>query len=216
MALPPPRRLPGPRRCRGGGRRWRRPRGGRLSAATALPPVASIGSTINTRVSARPPGTFESYCEAIAVLSSRCRPMWPTRASGSISSTASSMPRPARRTGTHQADLAREPAALRQGPTGVRTVAAFVGKSRVASSEQQKTDAAREPAELLRASRGVTQAHEHIALRDRVIENMQRHATHYTTPMGRDASPHTGGHQSGPEGRANRIESRACDDSVSV
>ena len=45
--------------------------------------------------------------------------------------------------------------------------------------EQQEADSAREPAELLGASRRVTQAHERV-LRDRVIENMQRHASLYT------------------------------------
>ena len=48
-----PRCLPARRRCRRCGCRARRPRVSRSSAATALPPVASIGSIISTKLSAR-------------------------------------------------------------------------------------------------------------------------------------------------------------------
>src|SRR6202790_5185073 len=58
--------------------------------------------------------------------------MWPTRAGGTSSSTASSMPRPARRTGTTTTSAPiRNPEA---GPIGVSTVVATVATSRSASA----------------------------------------------------------------------------------
>src|SRR5438270_197407 len=58
--------------------------------------------------------------------------MWPTRACGTSSSTASSMPRPARSTGTTTTSgPMRRPGA---DPIGVSTVVSFVGRSRIASA----------------------------------------------------------------------------------
>ena len=101
-------------------------------AATALPPVASIGSIISTKLSAMFRGQLVQMLTPIAVASSRCRPMWPTRAAGSSSSTASSMPSPARSTGTTTTSPATtSPSA---GPSGVVTVDGFEGTSFSASA----------------------------------------------------------------------------------
>ena len=105
----------------------------RLSAATALPPVASIGSIISTKL--------RTQARQAAWSSNARRPRSIRRAAarcvrrahpGTSSSTASSMPRPARSTGTTtMSDSILCPSA---GPSGVSTVVGAVPTSRKASA----------------------------------------------------------------------------------
>ena len=85
--------------------------------------------------------------------SSRYMPRWPTRASGSRRRKPSTMPRPARRTGT----IATSPSRRRPsaGSSGVATVTRAVGRSRMASIGEDRRGLAERAAEGLRArSRG--------------------------------------------------------------
>ncbi len=101
-------------------------------AASALPPVASMGSTIRISRSATSLGILQKYFTGSSVSSFRYRPMWPTRAPGTIRSTPSTSPRPARRMGTTANFLP-----LRVGAVvlqmGVSTSRSVRGRSRVAS-----------------------------------------------------------------------------------
>ena len=104
--------------------------------------------------------------------------MWPTRAVGTSSSTASSMPRPARSTGTTTTsprDAAARPpdrAASRPWPSIARHVAHRLGR-------QQQADAHRHAAEQLRRRRRVAQRRERV-VHQRVLDEVERHAAHYT------------------------------------
>src|SRR5436190_23441147 len=85
--------------------------------------------------------------------------MWPTRADGISSRMASSMPSPARRTGTTttSADTRRPSAA----PSGVCTVTGDAGRSRVASAASSRlirTAIRRKSSGAVAASRSVTRA----------------------------------------------------------
>ena len=71
------------------------------------------------------------------MISSRCSPMWPTRAVGISSRTASSMPSPARSTG-HDDDVAPRPGVPRPARAASATVAGMLGRSRVASAASSR------------------------------------------------------------------------------
>ena len=113
-------------RC-GGGRA--RPRRSRRWPASGR----SSGRTLPTDL----PAASSSTCDAIAVASSRCRPMWPTRALGMSSRMASSMPSPARSTGTTTTPpLTRR--AFGRTERRLRPSRCCVGMSRVASAASSR------------------------------------------------------------------------------
>jgi len=65
-----------------------------------VPPVASMGSSTNASRPVRSSGSRAAYVEATSVSSSRASPTNPTSALGSSRVMPSSMPIPARSTGT--------------------------------------------------------------------------------------------------------------------
>ena len=91
-----------------------------------------MGSTISTSRSATSLGILQKYFTGSRVSSFRYRPMWPTRAEGTIRSTPSTSPRPARRMGTTANFLPRSVGAMVL-QMGVSTSLSTRGRSRVAS-----------------------------------------------------------------------------------
>ncbi|OBH51593.1 hypothetical protein A5686_12030 [Mycobacterium sp. E2479] len=95
------------------------------------PPVASMGSRISTGLPASLSGSASRYGTGRWVFSSRATPTNPASASGSAACAASSMPSPARSTGTSSGGLTkRVPTA---DATGVRILTDFRGASLLAS-----------------------------------------------------------------------------------
>ena len=70
------------------------------TVVTSVPPVASIGSSTKTSRPVRSAGSRFAYAVATRLVSSRTMPRKPTSAVGSSRVIPSSIPRPARRTGT--------------------------------------------------------------------------------------------------------------------
>ena len=99
---------------------------------TRVPPVASIGSSTKTSRPVRSTGSRFAYVEATSDSSSRTMPTNPTLAIGSSRVMPSSMPMPARSTGTISGlgSASFAPVAM---PTGVVTVTSWARTSRVAS-----------------------------------------------------------------------------------
>ncbi|GAB4983975.1 hypothetical protein MAHJHV58_11630 [Mycobacterium avium subsp. hominissuis] len=98
---------------------------------TIEPPVASIGSSTITDLPASLSGSAAKYGTGRWVCSSRATPTKPTSASGSAACAGSTMPSPARSTGTSSGGLtSRVPAAA---ATGVRIRTDLRGTSRLAS-----------------------------------------------------------------------------------
>ena len=85
-----------------------------VMASTALPPVASMGSSTSTSRSSMSEGSLQKYSTGCKVSSLRYSPMKPTLAAGIRLSMPSSMPMPARRMGTR--------ASLRPASTLVRAM----------------------------------------------------------------------------------------------
>ena len=77
-------------------------------------------------------GILQKYCTGSRVSSSRYRPMWPTRAAGTIRSTPSTSPSPARRMGTTANFFPLRVGAM-VAQIGVSTARSVSGRSRVAS-----------------------------------------------------------------------------------
>ena len=73
--------------------------------------------------------------------------------------------------------MTRRPSAA---PSGVCTVTGVAGRSRVASAASSRLMRTRHPAEELRRRRCVAQRHERV-LHERVLDDMDRHAAHYTS-----------------------------------
>ncbi|OBH41193.1 hypothetical protein A5682_24330 [Mycobacterium mantenii] len=95
------------------------------------PPVASMGSRTITGLPASLAGSASRYGTGTWVSSSRATPTNPTSASGIAACAASTMPSPARSTGTSSGGLTkRVPAAA---ATGVRMRTDLRGASRPAS-----------------------------------------------------------------------------------
>ncbi|GAB1816650.1 hypothetical protein MUNTM_56940 [Mycobacterium sp. MUNTM1] len=95
------------------------------------PPVASMGSRTITGLPASLSGRASKYGTGRWVSSLRATPTKPTSASGMAACAASTMPNPARSTGTSSGGLAkRVPTA---GATGVWIFTDFRGASRLAS-----------------------------------------------------------------------------------
>ena len=103
-----------------------------VMAAAALPPVASMGSTIRMSRSAISLGILQKYTWGSSVSSSRYMPIWPTRAEGTIRRTPSTRPRPARRMGTTANFFPFSVGAV-VVQMGVSTSLVVKGRSRVAS-----------------------------------------------------------------------------------
>ena len=87
---------------------------------------------MSTSRSATSRGILQKYCTGAMVSSSRYMPRWPTRAEGTIRSTPSTRPSPARRMGTTANFLPwRMGASISQ--MGVSIFLVVRGRSRVAS-----------------------------------------------------------------------------------
>ncbi|OBI40760.1 hypothetical protein A5708_02295 [Mycobacterium colombiense] len=100
-------------------------------ACTIDPPVASMGSRTITGLFASLSGSASRYGTGRWLSSLRATPTKPTSASGIAACAASTMPSPARSTGTSSGGLTRRvPTA---GATGVRIFTDFRGASRLAS-----------------------------------------------------------------------------------
>ena len=115
---------------------------------------------------------LRSVREAMAVASSRCNPMCPTRADGINWSTPSSMLRPARSTGTTTTSVrTTRPSA---GPSGVVTVVTTVCSCRRASTARSRlirVAARRNAGGVVRTSR---QLHEGV-VHQRMLDHVKGH-----------------------------------------
>ena len=103
--------------------------------------------------------------------------MWPTRASGTSSSTASSIPSPARSTGTTTTSAPiRRPGA---GPSGVSTVTSVGRHIAQRFGREQHADARRRAPKMFRRRVLVAQRHQRV-VHERMIDEVNRHGAHYT------------------------------------